>query len=457
MTHTSTSPNYQILASLDVGRRQVELEGYEMVEQRDRPGDDAARARSASIPTDPALLLGAAAGGHDPRRAPAVGPGVLLRPRDRAGGAWTVRGAWTSSRSIPRGSRCRSATPGSTATVPAPADGPASTSRSTRPRATPRCSCSNIGTTRGDVAYLVEVLAQIARRASTDRLATESGSGLAMHTRRRSMSLLAAPPLPHFSRFHPAFQPSDDAGTPRRRSAQGVLPGLRRLERRCECLNHRRVAHARSWKRVARWSRASFVTPYPPGFPMLVPGQVVSRGDHRLPARARREGDPRLPARLRAARVHRGGARSAPRRRMIRSEGVDRHDLQDRCRHEARRRRSRPRARSLSDHSTAVDAEEAARHLRHPPVLPPQRRSRSTSSARRTSICSAWTSGSANFTLHQLHRLLRRPAPERLRARRDPARAVRVDRGHQQLPAVAPGGHRARQRDARTAAARSSS
>jgi arginine decarboxylase len=33
MTHTSTSPNYQILASLDVGRRQVELEGCELVEQ----------------------------------------------------------------------------------------------------------------------------------------------------------------------------------------------------------------------------------------------------------------------------------------------------------------------------------------------------------------------------------------------------------------------------------------
>jgi arginine decarboxylase len=31
MTFTSTSPNYQILASLDVGRRQLELEGYEFV------------------------------------------------------------------------------------------------------------------------------------------------------------------------------------------------------------------------------------------------------------------------------------------------------------------------------------------------------------------------------------------------------------------------------------------
>ena len=34
MMHTSTSPNYQILASLDLGRRQVELEGFEMVQKQ---------------------------------------------------------------------------------------------------------------------------------------------------------------------------------------------------------------------------------------------------------------------------------------------------------------------------------------------------------------------------------------------------------------------------------------
>ena len=33
MTHTSTSPNYQMLASLDVGRRQVQFEGFELVEK----------------------------------------------------------------------------------------------------------------------------------------------------------------------------------------------------------------------------------------------------------------------------------------------------------------------------------------------------------------------------------------------------------------------------------------
>jgi arginine decarboxylase len=34
MTHTSTSPNYQILASLDVGRAQAELEGYQLVQRQ---------------------------------------------------------------------------------------------------------------------------------------------------------------------------------------------------------------------------------------------------------------------------------------------------------------------------------------------------------------------------------------------------------------------------------------
>ena len=34
MAHTSTSPNYQILASLDLGRRQAALEGFELVQQQ---------------------------------------------------------------------------------------------------------------------------------------------------------------------------------------------------------------------------------------------------------------------------------------------------------------------------------------------------------------------------------------------------------------------------------------
>ena len=35
-THASTSPNQQLIASLDVARRQMELEGYGLVDQCDR-------------------------------------------------------------------------------------------------------------------------------------------------------------------------------------------------------------------------------------------------------------------------------------------------------------------------------------------------------------------------------------------------------------------------------------
>ncbi len=51
MTHTSTSPNYQIIASLDVGRRQVELEGFELVQKQ----VEAAMAMRKAIASHPLL------------------------------------------------------------------------------------------------------------------------------------------------------------------------------------------------------------------------------------------------------------------------------------------------------------------------------------------------------------------------------------------------------------------
>ena len=51
MTHTSTSPNYQIIASLDVGRRQVELEGFEFVQRQ----VEAAMSMRRAISTHPLL------------------------------------------------------------------------------------------------------------------------------------------------------------------------------------------------------------------------------------------------------------------------------------------------------------------------------------------------------------------------------------------------------------------
>ena len=49
-THTSTSPNLQIIASLDVARRQMELEGYELTMRDDRAGAASCAAQINSHP-----------------------------------------------------------------------------------------------------------------------------------------------------------------------------------------------------------------------------------------------------------------------------------------------------------------------------------------------------------------------------------------------------------------------
>jgi arginine decarboxylase len=128
----------------------------------------------------------------------------------------------------------------------------------------------NIGTTRGDIAYLVEVLATISREVE-DRLSTESASGLSMHTARVD-SLLDGPPLPNFSRFHPAFQPYG-GGTP-----EGDLRKAFFLAYDESNIDWVRITRdtLRAIEGGREFVSAGFIIPYPPGFPVLVPGQVIS-------------------------------------------------------------------------------------------------------------------------------------------------------------------------------------
>jgi arginine decarboxylase len=104
-----------------------------------------------------------------------------------------------------------------------------------------------------------------------ERLSLESDSGLSRHTARVD-SIVEGPSLPDFSRFHAAFKP-DDSDTPEgdlRRAYflayddQNIdLIGLNRRTLKAIQDGHEYVS-------------AAFVTPYPPGFPVLVPGQVLS-------------------------------------------------------------------------------------------------------------------------------------------------------------------------------------
>jgi len=81
------------------------------------------------------------------------------------------------------------------------------------------------------------------------------------------------PPLPDFSAFHRRFR-----GDPRGETPEGDLRKAFFMaydDRRCEYLTPEDA-----WERVNEGREVvstGFVTPYPPGFPILVPGQVISR------------------------------------------------------------------------------------------------------------------------------------------------------------------------------------
>ncbi|HVH42642.1 MAG TPA: hypothetical protein VM925_09865, partial [Labilithrix sp.] len=130
----------------------------------------------------------------------------------------------------------------------------------------------NIGTTRGAVAYLLDVLTKVAqeieeqvdqRSAMEHRIASERVASLTERL----------PPLPNFSYFHDAFAPFAGKKT--------IAGDLRKAfflaydQSMCEYLPLE-GAVARAMQSGRKVVSATFVTPYPPGFPVLVPGQVIS-------------------------------------------------------------------------------------------------------------------------------------------------------------------------------------
>jgi len=118
------------------------------------------------------------------------------------------------------------------------------------------------------VAYLIEVLVTMARELET-QLADMSPAERAAHE--RAVRRLTAPSaaLPDFSGFHPAFRSSvvgegDVRAAFFRAFADGVSEYVPLADAAAALEAGRPLVSTR------------FVVPYPPGFPILVPGQLVS-------------------------------------------------------------------------------------------------------------------------------------------------------------------------------------
>ena len=269
MTHTSTSPNYQIIASLDVGRRQVELEGFEFV-QRQVESAMAIRRAVADHPLLAKYFRVLTAGDMIPEQYRESGITSYYDPQQ----GWTdVWESWASDEFVLDATRVTLLV-GSTGW-----DGDTfktkilmdkygiqinKTSRNTV------LFMTNIGTTRSSVAYLIEVLVEIAKELE-DRRDHASKMERVSFEKRVANLLENVPPLPDFSRFHDAFQVAEGTSAGDIRTAFFLAYD----EDNCDYLD----LDAALLERLEAGEElvsASFIIPYPPGFPILVPGQVIS-------------------------------------------------------------------------------------------------------------------------------------------------------------------------------------
>src|SRR6201996_2122755 len=270
MAHTSTSPNYQILASLDLGRRQVALEGVELVQ---RQIENAIQLRDA-IDNHPLLS----------KYMTTLRTADLIpedfRPAESAArvrsGLRNMMAAWDQDEFVLDPSRItlfigRTGYDGDTFKREQLMDRHGvqinKTSRNTV------LFMTNIGTTRSSVAFLVEVLVKIA--GELEQAVSEMGLGERSRFEQRVRRLTASSASqPDFSGFHDVFRDHSGAEpTPEGDVRRAFY--LSYNDANCEYLTSDEIFE--KLDAGIDVVSATFVTPYPPGFPVLVPGQVFSR------------------------------------------------------------------------------------------------------------------------------------------------------------------------------------
>ena len=268
MTHTSTSPNYQMLASLDAGRRQVQFEGYELVER----GIELAMSLRAKINDDPALNKY-----FDVLTVKDFIPSKY-RQTDIAEYYTKEKGwnrmetAWAEDEFVLDPTKItlhigRTGVDGDTFKNKFLMDKfniqINKTSRNTV------LFMTNIGTSRGSITYLINALLKISEMLDSGLHALDTRE-LEIHNRKVHSLTHDVPPLPDFSYFHSSFQ------------AVPGIPGGNLREAYFLTYNEENYTYipledcldemAKNRELVA----SSFVIPYPPGFPVLVPGQVAT-------------------------------------------------------------------------------------------------------------------------------------------------------------------------------------
>jgi arginine decarboxylase len=270
-THASTSPNQQLIASLDVARRQMELEGYGLVMNAIEVALDMRR----EINRHPVISKYFKILGADemvPAEYRQSGFVDFLHP------ATTWR---DQVRSMHEDEFCLDPTRmtlvcGTAGLNGTQFKGLLASEYNIQVNKTSRNSVlvqSNINNTRSDVAHLIRVLLEISR--DIDKRLEQGGEGERTAFAARVKSLMEdVPHLPNFSRFHDAFRTAAGA-----RTVEGDMRAAfygAYNEAGCEYVPLHSAQIDERLRNGPPLISASFVIPYPPGFPIMVPGQVLT-------------------------------------------------------------------------------------------------------------------------------------------------------------------------------------
>ncbi len=266
--HTSTSPNLQLIASLDVARRQMELEGYGLTLRM----------------TDIALRIRRAVNSHPlvSKYFRVATPEDMIPAEFRASGlkdygppysTWTdVVKAWDDDEFALDPTRltlvCGAAGFDGTQFKGLLAD-----RFDIQINKTSRNSVlvqTNINNTHSDAALLIKALVDLSREIDQN---LAQGGRTAFDARVKSL-MTDVPDLPNFSRFHDAFRDQPKAASNEGHMRPAFFMAYD--EANCEFLKLASKEVDDRLKKGPEMVSANFVIPYPPGFPIMVPGQVIT-------------------------------------------------------------------------------------------------------------------------------------------------------------------------------------
>ena len=271
LAHTSTSPNQQIIASLDIARRQMELEGYELTMRM----------------TELAIKLRREINNHPliSKYFHIASPAEMIPDEYRASGLkdygpphsnWKdVIDAFDNDEFALDPTRLTIIC-GSAGFDGTQFKGILANRFDVQINKTSRNSVlvqTNINNTRSDLALLIKVLADLSREIEA-RLAQGGKPEQEAFAARVKSLMTDVPDLPNFSRFHDFFREN-----PKAPSNEGHMrPAFFMAydEANCEFLKLAGKEIDDRLKNGPDLVSANFVIPYPPGFPIMVPGQVIT-------------------------------------------------------------------------------------------------------------------------------------------------------------------------------------